>query len=309
MARVAYLGPPGTFTEEALLSEDDVAEGDLVAFGSIPEVIEAVERHDADLGIVPIENAIEGSITVTLDTLAFDSDLLIQREVIRPVSLNLVARRGTKLKDVRTVVSLPYATAQCREWLRRRLPSAQVVAASSTSGAVERVARSRAKGIAAIGTHLAAELYRLDVIAPEIEDYRDNATRFVIIGRGVPAPTGHDKTSVVCFQRENRPGSLISILQEFAARAINLTRLESRPTKAGLGDYCFVIDCEGHVADELVADALRNLHAKQGRVKFLGSYPAAATEDGRARRRAARRAWREASLWVDELQGRVERPG
>jgi prephenate dehydratase len=309
MARVAYLGPPGTFTEEALLSEDDVAEGDLVAFGSIPEVIEAVERHDADLGIVPIENAIEGSITVTLDTLAFDSDLLIQREVIRPVSLNLVARRGTKLKDVRTVVSLPYATAQCREWLRRRLPSAQVVAASSTSGAVERVARSRAKGIAAIGTHLAAELYRLDVIAPEIEDYRDNATRFVIIGRGVPAPTGHDKTSVVCFQRENRPGSLISILQEFAARAINLTRLESRPTKAGLGDYCFVIDCEGHVADELVADALRNLHAKQGRVKFLGSYPAAATEDGRARRRAAGRAWREASLWVDELQGRVERPG
>jgi prephenate dehydratase len=309
MARVAYLGPPGTFTEEALLSEDDVAEADLVAFGSIPEVIEAVERHDADLGIVPIENAIEGSITVTLDTLAFDSDLLIQREVIRPVSLNLVARRGTKLKDVRTVVSLPYATAQCREWLRRRLPSAQVVAASSTSGAVERVARSRAKGIAAIGTHLAAELYRLDVIAPEIEDYRDNATRFVIIGRGVPAPTGHDKTSVVCFQRENRPGSLISILQEFAARAINLTRLESRPTKAGLGDYCFVIDCEGHVADELVADALRNLHAKQGRVKFLGSYPAAATEDGRARRRAARRAWREASLWVDELQGRVERPG
>jgi prephenate dehydratase len=309
MARVAYLGPPGTFTEEALLSEDDVAEADLVAFGSIPEVIEAVERHDADLGIVPIENAIEGSITVTLDTLAFDSDLLIQREVIRPVSLNLVARRGTKLKDVRTVVSLPYATAQCREWLRRRLPSAQVVAASSTSGAVERVARSRAKGIAAIGTHLAAELYRLDVIAPEIEDYRDNATRFVIIGRGVPAPTGHDKTSVVCFQRENRPGSLISILQEFAARAINLTRLESRPTKAGLGDYCFVIDCEGHVADELVADALRNLHAKQGGVKFLGSYPAAATEDGRARRRAAGRAWREASLWVDELQGRVERPG
>jgi prephenate dehydratase len=309
MARVAYLGPPGTFTEEALLSEDDVAEADLFAFGSIPEVIEAVERHDADLGIVPIENAIEGSITVTLDTLAFDSDLLIQREVIRPVSLNLVARRGTKLKDVRTVVSLPYATAQCREWLRRRLPSAQVVAASSTSGAVERVARSRAKGIAAIGTHLAAELYRLDVIAPEIEDYRDNATRFVIIGRGVPAPTGHDKTSVVCFQRENRPGSLISILQEFAARAINLTRLESRPTKAGLGDYCFVIDCEGHVADELVADALRNLHAKQGRVKFLGSYPAAATEDGRARRRAAGRAWREASLWVDELQGRVERPG
>jgi prephenate dehydratase len=307
VARVAFLGPPGTFTEEALLSEEDVAAEELLPRASIPEVIEAVEQGEVDLGIVPIENSIEGSITVTLDALAFDSDLLIQREVVRPVSLNLVARPETKLADVRTVVSLPYATAQCREWLRRKLPNAEVVAASSTAGAVERVARSRAKGLAAIGTHLAAELYRLRVIAPEIEDYPENATRFVIIGRGVPSPTGHDKTSVVCFQRENRPGSLISILQEFAARAINLTRLESRPTKAGLGDYCFVIDCEGHIADGLVADALRNLRAKQGGVKFLGSYPAAATEDGRARRRAAAGAWREAGLWVEELQGRIAR--
>jgi prephenate dehydratase len=171
---------------------------------------------------------------------------------------------------------------------------------------VERVARSRAKGLAAIGTHLAAELNQLAVIAEEIEDYPENATRFVILGRGIPPRTGHDKTSIVCFQRENRPGSLISILQEFAARAINLTRLESRPTKAGLGDYCFAIDCEGHVADELVADALRNLHAKQGGVKFLGSYPAAASDDaGRARRRAAGQAWRDATDWVEDLRGRI----
>jgi prephenate dehydratase len=225
---------------------------------------------------------------------------------VRPVSLNLVARAGTRLEDVRTVVSLPYASAQCRDWLRRALPGATLEAASSTAGAVERVARSRARGLAAIGTHLAAELYGLAVIASEIEDHPDNATRFVVLGRGVPARTGHDKTSVVCFQREDRPGSLISILQEFAARAINLTRLESRPTKAGLGDYCFVIDCEGHIADELVADALRNLHAKQGRVKFLGSYPAAANDEaGRARRHAAGKAWRDAGRWVESLRSQI----
>lgn len=320
MPRVAFLGPQGTFTEEALLSEADLAVEELVARASIPEVIDAVVHGDADLCIVPIENSIEGSITVTLDMLAFSTDLFIEREVVRPVTLNLVGRPGLALADVTTVVSLPYATAQCREWLRRTLPQVEVVAANSTAGAVERAARSRTGGVAAIGTQLAAELYRLEVVAADIEDHPDNATRFVILGRGIPEPTGHDKTTVVCYQRENRPGSLISILQEFAARAINLTRLESRPTKTGLGDYCFVIDFEGHVADELVADTLRNLVAKQGGVKFLGSYPAAAsTSKSKARRRAAGKAWRDASRWVEELRGQVgangaladltERPG
>jgi prephenate dehydratase len=309
MTRVAFLGPAGTFTEEALLSEVDLAGAELVSRTALPDVIAAVEAGDADLGIVPIENSIEGSITVTLDTLAFESDLWIQREVVRPVSLNLIARPGTKLAEVRTVVSLPYASGQCRQWLRRRLPGVPLEAANSTAGAVERVARARATGLAAIGTRLAADLNRLAVIAKEIEDYPDNATRFVILGRGIPPRTGHDKTSIVCFQRENKPGSLISILQEFAARAINLTRLESRPTKTGLGDYCFVIDCEGHVADELVADALRNLHAKQGSVKFLGSYPAAAVGNaGHERRKAAGKAWRDSSAWVEDLRGRIE-PG
>jgi prephenate dehydratase len=305
--RIAFLGPEGTFTEEALLSEPDLAAGKLVSRVAIPDVIEAVERGEADLGIVPIENSIEGSITITLDLLAFESELLIQREVVRPVSLNLISRAGTRLEDVRTIVSLPYASAQCRDWLRRTLPEVPLESAGSTSAAVERVAHTRSKGLAAIGTHLAAEIYRLAVIADEIEDHPDNATRFVVLGHGMPPRTGHDKTSLVCFQRENRPGSLISILQEFAARAINLTRLESRPTKAGgLGDYCFAIDCEGHIADELVADALRNLHAKQGGVKFLGSYPAAASDDaGRARRHAAGKAWRDATRWVEELREQI----
>lgn len=305
MTRVAFLGPPGTFTEEALLSEVDLAGEELVARGTFAEVIGAVEDGEADLGIVPIENAIEGSITVNLDALAFETDLLIQREVVQPVSLNLVGRAGLDLGCVTTVVSQPYATAQCREWLRRRLPAARVEPANSTAGAVERVARSRSAGIAAIGTRLAAAIYKLEILAADIEDHPENATRFVILGRGIPVPTGHDKTSIVCFQREDRPGSLLSILQEFAARAINLTRLESRPAKTGLGDYCFVIDFEGHVADELVADTLRNLAAKQGRVKFLGSYAAASTSEGQARRRAAGKAWREAAGWVEELRGQI----
>jgi prephenate dehydratase len=306
VSRVAFLGPPGTFTEEALLAESDLAAGDLVAMPTIPEVIATVEAGNADTGVVPIENSIEGSIDVSLDLLAFSSELLIQREMVRPVALNVVARRGTRLRDVRTLVSLPYATAQCREWLAANLPQADIVAANSTADAVERAARSRARGIAAVGTRLAAELYGLEVLVADVEDHPENATRFVLVGHGVPAPSGHDKTSVVVFQREDRPGSLLAILQEFAARSINLVRLESRPTKKGLGRYCFVIDCEGHIADEVVADALRNLGAKHGRLKFLGSYPAAGA-DGGTRRRAAGKAWREASAWVDEIRARIER--
>ncbi len=309
MARVAFLGPPGTFTEEALLSTDSVDQGDLVECSSIHEVIQSVEGGDADEGIVPIENSIEGSVNETVDTLAFSSDLLIQREVVRPVSLNLVARTGTKPADVATLVSLPYATAQCRDWLAKALPDVELVAANSTASAVERVSRSRRAGMAAIGTHLAAELYGLDVIAPDIEDHPENATRFVLLGRGIPAPSGHDKTSIVCFQREDRPGSLLSILQEFAARSINLVRLESRPTKQGLGRYCFVIDAEGHIADELLADALRNLRAKHGGVKFMGSYPAATSEAGTARRRSAGQAWREAVGWLEEIRSQVRADG
>ncbi len=304
--RVAYFGPAGTFTEEALLTQPDLAAGDRTAFAAVPEVIAAVERGDADGGVVPIENMIEGSVSVTLDTLAFDSDLLIQREIDLPVSLNLCVRPGVALADVRTVVSFPHALAQCRGWLAKKVPAAQARASHSTSDAAREVSKSKRTDVAAICNGLAAELYGLHVLAREIEDHPENETRFVLVGRGVPAPTGHDKTSIVCFQREDQPGSLLSILQEFAARAINLTKLESRPTKRGLGDYCFFVDCEGHVSDEVVADALRNLVAKQAEVKFLGSYPVGGpVEAGAARRRAAGRAWKHAAAWVESLRAQV----
>jgi prephenate dehydratase len=186
------------------------------------------------------------------------------------------------------------------------LPDVEVRAALSTADAAREVAKSKRRDQAAICNALAAELYGLDVLATEIEDHPENQTRFVVVGRGVPAPTGHDKTSIVCFQREDRPGSLLAILQEFAARAINLTKLESRPTKRGLGDYCFFIDVEGHVSDELVADVFRNLMAKQADVKFLGSYPVGGDQEaGVERRRAAGKAWKSAAAWVERLRSQV----
>jgi len=260
----------------------------------------------ADFGFVAIENSIEGSVNITQDTLTFDTDLLIQREVISEIELNLLAHAGVGLGDVEMVLSFPHAIAQCRTWLTENLPEAATGAVNSTADAARQVAENRPPATAAIATSRAAQVYGLEILVPDIEDHPENETRFVLVAaEGVPAPSGHDKTSLVVFQDADRPGSLLGILQEFAARSINLTRLESRPTKQGLGDYCFLIDLEGHVADEVVADCLRNLHMKNGRVKFLGSYPSA-SDDGGLRDQASE-ASRDADQWLDDLRGRIGR--
>jgi prephenate dehydratase len=305
VARTAFLGPPGTFTEEALLTQADLAATEVVPMRTVPDVLAAVERGDADHGVVPIENAIEGTVNVTMDTLAFDANLLIQREVVLGVQLNLLALPGVGVPDVRRVRSIPVATAQCRAYLARTLPQAEVLPANSTAEAAKDIADAGDTAAAAIGTRLAAKLYGLDVVAADIEDHPENETRFVVVARrGIPAATGHDKTTIVCFQRADRPGALLAILQEFAARAINLTKLESRPTKRGLGRYCFIIDLEGHVDDELVADCLRDLRSKLEDVKFLGSYPAAG-EHGESIRRDADVAWRAADEWIRGLRAQI----
>jgi prephenate dehydratase len=306
MPRIAFLGPLGTFTEEALLTQEDLAAGDLVPTFSIPEVLAVTERGEVDLGFVAIENAIEGTVNAAIDALAFDHDLLIQREIVIPIHQNLLAAKGTALADVRRVLSMPMATGQVRAWLTANLPDVEVVATNSTAEAARMVGEAEA-GTAAIAPAVAAELYGLDVVAAEIEDHPENKTRFVVVAKeGVPAPTGHDKTTIVCFQTFDRPGSLLAILQEFAARAINLVKLESRPTKRGLGDYCFLIDLEGHIADELVADCLRDIKAKIADVKFLGSYPAAG-EQGESVRREAEVSWRRADEWVQGLRRGIQR--
>src|SRR5262249_21179967 len=202
-----------------------------------------------------------------------------------------------------TVVSHPNPLGQCRAWLGAKLPEAELVAANSTAEAAAQVAEAARADLASIGTLYGAELVGLEVLASEIEDHPDNETRFVVIGHDIPAATGHDKTSIVCFQRDDHPGSLLAILQEFAARAINLSKLESRPMKRTLGQYCFFIDFEGHIADEVIADCLKNLHA-QAELKFLGSYPVAGKE-APERRREANEKWDAATAWVDELRGQV----
>ena len=292
------------------MGEPDLAGAELVAMRSMPEVLAATGSGEVDRGFVALENSIEGTVMLVLDALIFEHDLWIQREVVMAISQNLLAPPGTGLADIRRVVSFPDAMAQCRGFFARSLPDVEVVAANSTAEAVRMVAETRPPGTAALGAALAAKLYGLEIVAADVEDHPDNKTRFVVVrpaGAGIPAPTGHDKTSIVCFQSDDHPGSLHAILGQFSARNINLTKLESRPTKHSLGDYCFIIDLEGHVDDEVVADCLRDLHAQAAAVKFLGSYPAAG-EHGPAIRRDAEASWRAADEWIASLRGKVGPP-
>jgi prephenate dehydratase len=309
--RIAFLGPRATFTEEALQGEADLAAADHLPFPSMNEALAAVENGSADAAIVPIENAIEGTVNQTLDALIFDHELIIQREIVKRIAINLLTPVGLAIGDVERVLTIPVAHAQCREWLLANAPRAEFMATNSTADAArivgERAAADADVRDAAIGPALSAEVYGLVVAAADIEDHPDNATRFVLVRpKAICAPTGHDKTSIVCFQRADTPGSLHSILSQFSARNINLTKLESRPTKAGLGNYCFIIDFEGHIDDEVVFDCLRDLRASLADLKFLGSYPAAG-EHGPARRLDAEASWRAADAWVTGLRGQIER--
>ena len=301
---LAYLGPVGTFTEQAVLSQPDLAAMDLVRFGSIVEVLRAVENAAVDYGFAAIENMIEGAVNATIDTLAFDADLLIQREVVMNVNLNLLVQPGVTLDDIEHVRSMPVAYAQCRRYLADNLSKASIEATNSTADAARELADSQRTDTAAIAPQRSAEVYGLEILAADIEDHPENQTRFVLVGRdGITAPTGHDKTSIVIYQRADEPGSLVAILSEFAARNINLNKLESRPTRTGLGDYCFLIDCEGHIADQVVGDALRNIQMKHGRVKFLGSYPSAY---GTAEEQESNLAGvAEGDRWLDELRAQI----
>lgn len=266
IGRVGFLGPEATFCEQAARSQTDLAGAELAAYPSMPEVLHATAQRQVDIGVVAIENALEGMVNVTVDTLIFEVDLFIQREIILPVSLNVLGVLGATLDGVDTVVSMPVAFGQCRRFLHESLPNAVERPVDSTAGAAQLVAADGNPSVVALANALAGERYGLATLVAGVEDHPDNATRFVTVAPGrIPAPTGHDKTTIVIFQHADRPGSLLAILAEFAARAINLTRLESRPARSGLGDYCFLIDLEGHITDEVVADALRTLRAEQAR--------------------------------------------
>jgi prephenate dehydratase len=307
--RIGFLGPEGTFTEEALLAEPDYGGAEVIPFGSLVEVLDSVQEGRVDLGFVPLENAIEGTVRDIIDSLVFDFDLRIQREVVLDIHLHLMAPPGIDLADVERVASIPMATAQCRGFLNEKMPAAELLATNSTAEAARLVGEHdpvmSSRPTAAIAPRLAATLYGLELLVEDVEDHPDNQTRFIALSRtGIPAPTGHDRTSIACFQSADHPGSLHAILGQFSARNINLSKLESRPTKQALGDYCFIIDFEGHIADAVVSDCLRDLHAGLAGVKFLGSYPAAGPA-APARRREAETSWNEAAAWVDGLRSEV----
>jgi prephenate dehydratase len=304
--RYAYLGPRGTFTEAALAVFDPGAQEGAVACPGIQATLDAVRTGEVERAIVPIESSVEGAVNATLDELATGPDLAICAELLLPVAFALLARPGTALADVKTVGGHPQAQAQCRRWLAAHLPGAEWLPASSNAEA----ARQAADGVldAALAGAFAAERYGAEILARDVNDVPDAVTRFVVVGRPgpVPAATGADRTSLVAFLREDHPGALMELLTEFAVRGINLTRIESRPTGDGLGKYCFSIDCEGHLDDARVGEALMGLRRVCAEVKFLGSYPRHDGGRTQVRPGTSDAEFAQAAAWLGRLRyGRV----
>ena len=269
MAKLAYLGPPGTFTEEAALRYQPAAE--LLACPTESAVAAAVEAGRAEEGVLAIENSIEGPVTRTVDALVHDTQLSIKAEIILAIEHCLIAAPGTRLDSITAVYAHTQALNQCRKFIERRFPHARQVAALSNAAAVEEVLG--VPGGAAIAGARAADLYGAQVLERGIGDSPHNKTRFVVLAAADSAPTGRDKTSIAFTVAHDRPGTLIDVLHEFSDRAINLTKIESRPSREELGIYIFLVDLEGHRLDPGVAEALAAVRAKAFFFRMLGSYP------------------------------------
>ena len=276
--RAGYLGPEGTFTHEALTTAPGSDDLDPVPLPTIYDTVMAVHEGGVERALVPIENSLEGSVNATLDALAMETDdVVIVGELVHPIRHCLIAREPIDLEAIRTVTSIPQATAQCARFIRTRLAGATVVPANSTADAVRLV--SEADGTwAALGNRLAADLYGCEVLRAGVEDVGENETRFVWLARrGVGAGAhGPWKTSIVFWGvGDDAPGWLVRCLSEFAFRGVNLTMIESRPRKQGLGHYMFFADLEGRDTDDGVAEAVEAVRGQTEELRVLGSYPAA----------------------------------
>jgi prephenate dehydratase len=303
--RYTYLGPEGTFTEAALRTLPEAATRELVPMVSVPAALDAVRNGEAAAALVPIENSVEGGVTATLDELAAGEPLMIYREVLLPITFALLVRPGTKLSEVKTVTGHPVAQPQVRNWLRANLPEAVWESAASNADGARLVQEGRYD--AAFAGEFAAATYSLEPLVTEIHDVKNAETRFVLVGRPArpAAPTGADKTSVVIWMGDDRPGALLELLQEFAVRGVNLMLIQSRPTGAGIGNYCFAVDAEGHVSERRVGEALMGLRRICPKVRFLGSYPRAgvSAEDlGEPRAGTSDEAFIDAADWLARSQ-------
>lgn len=317
MDRIGFLGPRGTFSEIALRSRPEAAHAESVPYASVDAALSALRAGEVAAAVVPIENSVEGGVPATLDSLAHGEELRVVAEMIVPVTFVLAVRPGTRLQDVTAVSTHPHAWAQARGYIAAQLAQARYVPATSTAASAVDLAggaheRHEATAYQAAVCHetVAAD-NALEVIARDIGDNKQAVTRFVLVARPgpVPAPTGADKTTVVLFQKIDYPGGLLGLLEQFAVRGINLTRLESRPTGESLGQYCFSIDLEGHVRDARVAEALKGLHRVCADVRFLGSYARADATPVTVSPAHAERAYDEACSWLRSLDPLDAPPG
>jgi len=316
-ARYAYLGPEGTFTQMALDAWAPSAGAEHRPCGSVDAALALLRAGEVDGAMVPIENSVEGGVSATLDALASGDPLVVVAEVLVPITFVLAARPGTPLGEVRAVGTHSHAWAQVRGWMDARLPDATYVPTLSTAAAAAglagdapgagdgpRAGGEQAAYQAAVCAPVAARNHGLEVLAEDIGDNAAAVTRFVLVARPgqLPGRTGADKTTLVLFQRDDHAGGLLELLEQFAVRGINMSRLESRPTKASMGSYCFSVDIEGHVLDERVGEALLGLKRVCAEVRFLGSYPAAHGTAVRVTPHTTDEAFAEARTWLHSLR-------
>lgn len=301
--KIAYLGPRGTFTELAAKQLPGADGAELVAMASVTEALDAVVSGKVDRAVVPIENSIEGGVSATSDALTNTVGVQIFGEYLVPVTFNLLVRPGTKLSDIKTVLTHPVAYAQTRKWLSAKLPSHSHIPAASTAAAAKSISEDKLADatIAGPGVH---QLYGLEVISENIGENPEAQTRFIEVGRSgkPPKKTGYDKTSLVVELPDDRPGALLEMLEQFAARGVNLSRIESRPVGDRFGRYRFNIDVQGHVADEAIAESLMGLHRFSPKVIYLGSYPRADKNESVHDGNNANNDYEAAKRWVDSLR-------
>jgi prephenate dehydratase len=299
----AYLGPVGTFTELALTQVKEAKKARKIPVNHVSEAIEMIISGKAKRAIVPVENSIEGGVSATLDALAGTDKIRIYGEYLVPVSFNLVARPGAKLSDIKTIATHPVAYAQSRKWLLEKLPKHVHLPATSTAAAAEALLTSE-QADAAIAAPTITNHHKLIALAKNIGENKHAQTRFIQIGLAgdLPKPTGSDKTSVIVELPSDQPGSLLAMLEQFSTRGVNLTRIESRPIGDRLGRYRFNIDCEGHVLDESMGEALAGLHRFSPKVSFLGSYPRADKQRTKPEGKNSNERYLLAKAWLVKLK-------
>ncbi|MEV7662814.1 prephenate dehydratase [Paenarthrobacter sp. NPDC089316] len=303
-ASYTFLGPEGTFTEAALLQVPGAADAKRIPCSNVNTALERVRLGEADAAMVPIENSVEGGVTATLDAIATGQELRIIREALVPITFVLVARPGVGLSDIKRISTHGHAWAQCRLWVDANLPEADYVPGSSTAAAAMGLLDEDAHYDAAIcGPLVAAGQPGLNVLAEDIGDNPEAVTRFILVSRPgtLPERTGADKTTVVVPLPEDHPGALMEILDQFASRGVNLSRIESRPTGQYLGHYFFSIDADGHASDSRVADALAGLHRISPATRFLGSYARADKQPAVVAPHTSDAAFASAHAWVDSI--------